>query len=183
MDPRNLDRRTGDEQWSPELGDPEERWPRKKRLNGKEINEYLARLNETLYEQKPATPLETGGPSLHNGCASIERQAADRGWVVRITVSVTEEPASFVLRGPTAPDGRIKALQRNDGRRLIRQALKEVGLDEAQWGRLLRMACDTSRRNAVPLQTIWNRPTLTIAGTAAGIQEQWQKAQNQTEKS
>ena len=179
-DPRTLDRRTGDEQWSPELGDPEERWPQSTRPNNRDIDEYLARLNAVLYEQKPATPFETGGPSLHNSCASIERHAAENGWVVRISVAANEEPATFVLRGPMVPGGRIKALPPELGRKLIRQALEDVGLNEAQWRGLLRIADDASGRNGVPPQTIWNRPTLTIAGTAAGIREQWQNAKKRT---
>ena len=174
-DPRSLDRRTGDEQWSPELGDPEERWPREPAFDDADLDQYLTRLNAALYEQKTATSFKSGGPSLHNGCASIEQMAAREGWVVRVALSRSGQPATFLLRGPATAYGRIRALERDASRRLVRRALGAVGLSEDEWHRLLRVACHVGDERRVPAPTVWNRPTLTIAGTARGIRERWQE--------
>ena len=183
MDPRNLDRRTGDEQWSPDPGDTEHRWPRKLRHPRNAGEEYLARMNNILYEQRTATRVDTENPSLHNGCAGIESSAADEGWVVRIRVSPTHEPETFVLRGVAWTNGRINALGREASRKLIDRGLKNAGLNKQQWEELLKTAANAQPRNRTPAPTIWNRPALTIAGTASGIREQWRQAQTQAQES
>ena len=183
MDPRTLDRRTGDEQWSPDPDDPEDRWPRKGHHPRNAGEEYLARLNDILYEQRPPTAVEPESTTLHNGCAGIESRAADKGWVVRISLSATEAPETFVLRGLVSTNGGLRALGRDASRTLVAQGLDDAGLNERQWQRLLEMAANAESRDETPARTIWNRPALTIAGTAAGIREQWRQAQTQIQQS
>ena len=140
-------------------------------------------MNDILYEQRTATRVGAENPSLHNGCAGIESSAADEGWVVRISVSPTHEPETFVLRGVAWTNGRINALGREASRRLIDRGLENAGLSKRQWEELLKTTANARPRNGTPAPTIWNRPALTIAGTAAGIREQWRQAQTQAQES
>ena len=171
MDPRNLDRRTGDEQWSPEPGDPEVRWPRDDWLNS-----WVEQRAKLLYVQKPPTRPEPGRPQLYDACANIESEAARAGWVVRVSLSRTKPPATFVLRGPHLANARIRSMEPTEARALITRALEHVDLDERRWHGLLADKVQTAGGRAAPPPTVWNRPGLTVAGTATGVTEQWQNA-------
>ena len=135
MDPRNLDRRAGNEQWIPETGDPDERWPRTDSPDADK-----ARVRRILYIDKPASQPEPDRSSLYNACASIETMAARQGWVFRIALSNDSPPAVFVLRGANTPDGEIRKLEQDEATRLLLQALHEVGLEESDWHDLLKTA-------------------------------------------
>lgn len=171
MDPRNLDRKGGNEQWSPEAGDPDERWPRNDSLDADN-----ARIRKILYIQKPATRPERGRSTLYNACACIERMAARQGWVFRITVDTTNTPSAFVMRGSNTPGGEIRALEREAAQGLIREALRNINLHERDWHQLLKTASEEIETRRIPPRTLWNRPALTVAGVADGIRRRWQEA-------
>ena len=160
FDGRNLDERTGDDAWRPTVGDPDERWPRQ------------------------APPTRNEGRSHQDGtqtrtaraCEEIEAEAIRSGWAVRISIQEGDRPSrAFALRGRNAGDGRIIGLGGTETTQLIAAGLRRAGIDEPTWEQLLKEEQDR-RPNAPRPPTIWNRPGLTVAGTAGGILARWEEA-------
>ena len=93
-------------------------------------------------------------------------------------ISVQEQDTrsrAFALRGRNSADDRIIGLSKVETAELIRHGLRCAGIDESEWERLLN---DEQQHgpDGVPTRTIWNRPGLTVAGTARGIQARWEAA-------
>ena len=100
MDPRNLDRRTGDEQWSPEPGDPEVRWPRDDWLNS--WVEQRAKLLVCAEATDPARA--RAAPAVQRVRQHRERGSQSR--MGRSGLSVENQATGHVRAERTAPGER-----------------------------------------------------------------------------
>ena len=149
FDARDLDARGGDEPWRPDIGDPDERWPR-----------------------GPAPTLGKGNDRLEEACAGVEREALRNGWAVRVALGTPIK--TFALRGRNEVDGALVALEEPETRALIRRGLEHARVAEGEWQELLHQRGEGT--NGIPAPTVWNRPALTVAGTAPGILARWETA-------
>ena len=115
IDARNLDARTVDEKWRPDIGDPDERWPRR------------SEQAEDTRLSKPAVGLkESEGTRrrLDEACRCIESEALRSGWALRVCLAQRGGPAkTFALRGRKALASSIVVLEESQTRGLIRRAL------------------------------------------------------------
>jgi hypothetical protein len=158
FDARDLDARGGDEPWRPEIGDSDDRWPRGP--------------GPVLGEKKSGD----GRGRLEEACLGVESEALRSGWAVRVAMAGGSIPAkAFALRGRNAVDSRIVALDETRTQELIRRGLGHAGIEEEEWQELIHRR-QSIAMNSVPAATVWNRPALTVAGTAPGILARWEAA-------
>ena len=161
IDARNLDLRTGDERWRPDIGDPDDRWPRRPEQG--EDN----RAREPEHEAR--------GP-LEKCCESIENEALRSGWALRVCLGQGWQARTFALRGRNTADSPIVLLDEQPTRALMYRGLAGTGVNEQEWHELVNQASNPGAKSRIPPRTVWNRPALTVAGTAPGIVKQWESA-------
>ena len=117
-------------------------------------------------------PLCKGNDRLELACAGVEREALRNGWAVRVALGTPIK--TFALRGRNEVDGAIVALEEPETRALIRRGLEHARVAEGEWQELLHQRGEGT--NGIPVPTVWNRPALTVAGTAPGILARWETA-------
>ena len=175
FDPRNLDQRTGDERWAPELGNPDGRWPRTW-TNGGKTGSARDLAVETLGTTAATIGTDKGLlETTYRACAGIEREGARAQWAVRIALKAGKTPRVFGLRGANTADGRLTTLPAGQAAELVTTGLKHANVAAKDWKRLLREISDADREKRQP-RTVWNRPALTISGVATGILKTWEEA-------
>ena len=158
LDARELDARTGDDTWRPEIGHGE-RWP----------------LGPATTSDGRCCRKNADGQLTSRACEAIEAEAVRTGWAVRIALQHDRPAKAFALRAANWVDAPSIRLHAEETRRLVDTGLRRAGLDPKSWDQLLNGEQRARPRAPVP-PTIWNRPGLTIAGTAPGILERWEKA-------
>ena len=158
LDARELDARTGDDAWRPEIGH-RERWP----------------LDPATTSDGRRCRKNAEGERTARACEAIEAEAVRTGWAVRIALHRDRPAKAFALRAANWVDAPIIRLHGEETLHLVETGLQRAGLDRKGWDQLLHGEQLAKPRASVP-PTIWNRPGLTIAGTAPGILEQWEKA-------
>ena len=162
LDARELDARTGDDAWRPEIGH-DERWPL-----GAATRSDGRRCRKNAHGQLTA-----------RACEAIEAEAVRSGWAVRIALHEDRPASTFALRAANWIDASIIRLHSDETIRLVQTGLERARLDPKSWDHLLKEEQLSKACAPVP-QTVWNRPGLTIAGTAPGILEEWEKARLQS---
>ena len=162
LDARELDARTGDDTWRPEIGRGE-RWP----------------VDPATTSDGRRCRNSADGQRTARACEAIEAEAVRRGWAVRIALQHDGPAKAFALRAANRVGAPSIRLQGEETRRLVETGLHRAGPDPKSWDQLLEGEQLARPRAPVP-RTIWNRPGLTIAGTAPGILEQWKNAYPQS---
>ena len=161
IDARNLDRRTGDERWRPDIGDPDDRWPRRP---------------EQGEDNRAREPEHEAEGRLDKCCESIESEALRSGWALRVCLGQGRRARTFALGGTQhcrQPD-RVARRRANPG--ADPRGLAGTGVNEQEWHELVNQASNPGAKSRIPPRTVWNRPALTVAGTAPGIVKQWESA-------
>ena len=118
---------------------------------------------------------EARGP-LEKCCESIESQALRSGWALRVCLGPGRRARTFALRGRNTAGTAIVLLDEEPTRALIHRGLAGTGVNEQEWHELVNQASNPGAKSRIPPRTVWNRPALTVAGTAPGILKQWESA-------
>ena len=165
IDPRNLNGRTGDPQWSPELGDPNPHWPRELNTEGRRIQGGTAEPKRRV--------------RLRETCTAIERQAIAKGYAVRTVLHHERPPEIFALRALVHPHARMEGLPAAEAKTLVEQGLQTAKANYRDWVDLITYEANATNTNShatIPPRTVWSTPGLTVAGTASGVITEWENS-------